>query len=211
MIPESILSRLGPRLYHVTAQDNAVAISKAGLLTPREIAKRAGLPEDSLILRTDRCEIVFGNHRAILNHQRPLRAGMNSRFGWLDGCTVEDWARQLDTRVFFWVDRPDAAFLESVAEDLPVSAFSICTKALLDRFPEFVWLSPINSGSAKRRPSTRGTWLYVSAKAGWNDFRENRRRRGLVSKADSAVKEISVTRSISPGDLAVLDWRREEL
>ncbi|MFW5654585.1 MAG: DUF7002 family protein [Roseicyclus sp.] len=160
MTPAELLRRLGPRLWHVTAEVNGASIARHGLMTPHALARMAGVAPEALVLRADRRELTFRDGRAILNHQLPLRAGRGSAAAWLDGITIEEWSARLDRRVFFWVGKPDGAFRASVeADGHRIAVYSLCTRRLIDARVRDIWLSPINSGNARRRPSPRGSWL----------------------------------------------------
>lgn len=193
----------------MTATENLPCIAALGLLPVAELARRAGYDPNKLLLRSGRTKLSIGDRTVTLNHQMPLRAGRHSTKTWLEnGLGLEDWARQLDARIFLWPTAKATEFKKSIASDIPVSLCSLSTRELIKRMPDAVWVSPINSGNAKRRPAPRGAWLYVSAMDDWNAFADNRRKRGLVSARDNIV-EVSLSGPLEPEDLRACGWRIE--
>ena len=176
------------------------------MLRPVEIARRAGVDPETLVLRPTPMQLHWGAHHATLNHQRPLLAGRASSDDWLDGTSLENWSRQLDNRCFFWSARANPDFRGSLAGHGTVRTLSIDSRAAFRRFFYRMSLSPINSGAATRRPSPRGRWLYVPVSAPVGTLRANRTKRGLV-KAKDRPKEISITDDLSIADLMEADLR----
>ena len=171
-------------------------IERRGLLPPAELARRAGIDLEEVLLRRHRLELALPDGPAVLNHQGPLLMGRNKDF--IDGGDVRGWARQLDERVFLWPGGARKTFVASVEGAVPIT---LDAGPLYDRIGERIDLSPINSGQASRRPIRRGPWLYVPATAGAETFRENRRGRGLVRSPDN-VTEVSVRGGIDAATLA---------
>ncbi|MEM6325004.1 MAG: hypothetical protein AAF748_15050 [Pseudomonadota bacterium] len=185
-------AHVGPVLIHRTRAENRAAIAALGLMPAAQLAQRAGMAPEALVLRPERMRLQIGAHRALLTHQRPLLAG---RGDFLDAHTPKSWALQLDRRLFFWPTRRGAAFgasLDGAVVTLPLDA-----RRFFAAFAPDIDLSPINSGNATRRPARRGDWLYVPVSAGWDAFAENRRARGLVASRDR-IGEVSIRRAIPP-------------
>lgn len=189
MTRDEFVRLVGARLVHLTLAGNLPSIRRQGLLPPARLAALAGVDPAAILLRAAPVTLATPGGEVTLNHQRPLRAGR--RGGWLDGMSVEDWARQLDERVFLWPVRRGARFAGSLGDRGGALALQIDAAALFDAAADRIDLSPINSGSALRRPAWRGPWLYVPATAPVEALRENRRQRGLVAGPDG-VAEVSV-------------------
>lgn len=162
------------------------------------LADLAGIPPHDIALRQSRVPLGAA---ALLNHQKPLLMGRNKEAAFLDGHSLHSWAMQLDTRIYFAPLSKLAALKGSF--DVPTVVFRIDTGRLFDDFEQYLFVSPINSGNADRRPALRGDWMYVPATASVQDFRTNRRRLGLV-KGPNSVREISITRPIAPDVLRSL-------
>lgn len=184
---------VGGTLSHFTPAPNLRGITALGLMPPATAAERAGKDPSSLVLRKDPLLLTSQDHTIRLNHQMPLRAGANATF--LEGHTLSSWAAQLDRRLFFWPARGGAAFCGSLPDGTHRLDFD--ARRMFDAFADHLWLSPINSGNATRRPALRGDWLYVSARSPAHALRHNRKTRGLIKGTDTVV-EVSLTCSIPP-------------
>jgi hypothetical protein len=181
---------VGGRLIHVTAAANLPRIRAEGLRPAAALAAAAGFDPAAIALRAAPVALPG----ALLNHQRPLRMGGAKPF--LDPpLTPADWARLLDARVFLWPARRGAAFARSLA-DRDAVALTVAPLRLFAALGDRLWLAPINSGDASRRPARRGPWLWVPAHY-LDGFAANRMRRGLALRPDR-VAEVSVTGHIPP-------------
>ena len=200
MSRETFLALTGPQLVHVTAARNAPGLAALGLCRPATLARLAGRDPGGIALRRDPVTLHTPAGVAVLNHQRPLLAGREQAF--LDGTDLAGWAAQLDGRVFFWPGRARTAFDASIGAREPTLTLRIDAGGLFDAFADRLDLSPINSGSATRRPVRRGDWLYVPATEA-DRFADNRRLRGAVKGRDR-LAEVSLRADIPPEWLA--DW-----
>jgi hypothetical protein len=181
---------VGGRLIHVTAAANLPRIRAEGLRPAAALAAAAGLDPAAIALRA----APHALPGALLNHQRPLLMGRGKPF--LDPpLTLADWAVLLDGRVFLWPARGGAAFAASLA-DRDAAILTLDPARLFAAIGGRLWLSPINSGDASRRPARRGPWLWVPA-GDLAGFAANRMRRGLAARPDR-VAEVSVAGHIPP-------------
>ncbi|MEM9968558.1 MAG: hypothetical protein AAF755_10700 [Pseudomonadota bacterium] len=190
---------VGERLTHVTPARNRAGIAARGLMSAASLAQASGVAPGRIILRSDRRALSLPEGEAVLTHQRPLLQGAATAQRFLDAHTLESWAAQLDQRIFLWPKRKGRAFEKSFGQ--AVHVLSLCAGALFDACADHVFLSPINSGNATRRPARRGDWLYVPATAPVSAFKDNRRRRGLTRQRDT-VAEVSLTCALPPDVLA---------
>jgi len=188
----------GESVYHITAATNSQSIAQTGLLSAAALAQRESVDPQTIALRAGRLTLSSG---AVLNHQKPLLMGRGKDTDFLDGHTLESWAAQLDRRIYFAPHKKLAALKGSF--EIATEIYEIDTAALFDALGAHLWLSPINSGSADRRPVPRGDWLYTPATAPAEKLRTNRRDRGLVKTRDT-VREVSLTCSIPPDVLSTL-------
>ncbi|REC56653.1 hypothetical protein DRV84_09020 [Rhodosalinus sediminis] len=187
---------VGGALLHVTPEVNLPGIRAAGLRRAESLIAAAGLSPGAHRLRAGPVRLETAQGPATLTHQRPLRAGRGKDF--LDGHTLESWAAVLDARLFFWPAARGAAFARSLPD---AAVIRLDAGAFHDAFAPDIWLSPINSGNATRRPARRGDWLYVSVSAGEAAFRHNRAAPGRGgTRSRETVAEISLRRDI-PADL----------
>lgn len=192
---------VGDRVAHCTAASNAASIAALGLLPAADLAQAGGVRAETLELRADPPRFSIAGRGVQLNHQKPLRMGRTHDF--LDGHSLQSWSRQLDQRVFFWphAARLGGAFVRSLGAKIVI--YHLDALAFFDAFSAGIWLSPINSGSAVRKPARRGDWLYVSAANPPEAFTLNRVRRGLVRRPDR-VAELSIRQPVPPDLLARL-------
>ncbi|QBF31599.1 hypothetical protein [Thalassococcus sp. S3] len=193
MTRDEFASLVGGALVHITPARNAPGIARHGLKPARQLATEAGVDPASLLLRTERIHLPHPEGDVMLNTQEVLRMGRHQTF--LDGLSLEDWSRQLDTRLFFWTAARGEAFAESLPG--PLALYRLDARRFFDVFAPDIFLSPINSGNAARRAAKRGSWIYVSVSDDVGAFRLNRRNRGLVRTPDT-VTEVSLTGPVSP-------------
>jgi hypothetical protein len=193
---------VGDRIAHSTYAENVPSITESGLMPPADLAEGSRLDPASLILRTASPRFSMGGHAVRLNDQRQLWKGRNQDF--LDAHSLESWSIQLDRRLFFLPDGDrtrHSAFFATLGPN--AEALVLDSRAFFRAFAPGIWLSPINSGNADRKPARRGDWLYVSVEASVEGFRRNRLNRGLVAGLDR-VAEISICEPVLPDVLAKL-------
>ncbi|MEM1087382.1 MAG: hypothetical protein AAGH90_06605 [Pseudomonadota bacterium] len=188
MDADAFARRVGDRLIHVTLIENLAGIKRHGLLRPTRLAQMCGVSADEIAPRNKAIVLQANGFSARLNHQKPLLAGRNQVPAFLDGHTLQSWAQQLDERVFFWPQRRGQAFAASLQDRGAQAVFELDSRRFFEAFADNVYLSPINSGSAMRRASPRGDWIYVPVLAGWEAFATNRQQRGLTRTRDSVVE-----------------------
>ncbi|MEM7492793.1 MAG: hypothetical protein AAF296_05385 [Pseudomonadota bacterium] len=189
--------KVGPTLLHFTLAENLPSIERNGLLRPITLARICDVPIEHLMLRTEALQLHSAEVSARLNSQAWLVAGRRQADHFLDGHSLEGWSRQLDERLFFWPYRKGAAFAKSLTDRGDFAMLEMDSRRFYEALRDQIDLSPINSGSAMRKPARRGNWIYVSAKADWVEFAENRIRRGLTASRDTVV-EVSLKSDISP-------------
>ena len=88
-----------------------------------------------------------------------------------DGLEPADWYDLLNRHVFFWPDRGRMERQLSACGGRPQVLLTFDGEALLDQYGADAFLSPINSGNARRKPAPRsretlvpyGVWL----RQGW--------------------------------------------
>ena len=196
MTRDEFIALVGTELVHRTPSVNLRGIQRHGLLRPVAALTRAGIDPRTAVLRRDPLAFRLDGEDVLLNHQRPLRAGRRKGAQFLDDGDVETWSAQLDERLFFWPGAgKGAAFGQSLDDRGGQIEFRFDSGWMFDTYRDALHLSPINSGSATRRPARRGPWLYVPVTADVESFRENRRRRNLVSGRD-VVAEVSLLADI---------------
>jgi hypothetical protein len=156
------LKRLSPRAWHTAEAGTWPRIREHGLLSTTALLDTCELTGDE---RRQIEEERRPHQRVIeaaalgsvvIRDQRPLQLGPLEAALVGSGMTVGDWCRELNRRVFFWLDEKRlasflAAYSESEHDVLVVDA-----RALADRHEQRITLSSINSGAALRRAAPRG-------------------------------------------------------
>jgi hypothetical protein len=199
MTDDEFVALVGGSIWHITATENLAGIMAHGLKRPSTLLREARGSEELLILRRDRVQFTVNGHTARLNNQEALRAGIKSAAKFLDGHTMESWSAQLDGRIFFWSKKKGLAF-EGSHGDLQTTKLEIDAHRFIRELAPHVDLAPINTGSAKRKPTRRGDWIYVPATKSVEEFRRNRIHMGHTKTPDD-VGEISVRAEIPAATL----------
>ncbi len=199
MTEDEFVALVGGSVWHITATENLAGIMAHGLKRPSTLLREARGNEELLILRRDRICLVVNGYTARLNNQEALRNGMKSAATFLDGHTMESWSAQLDGRIFFWSRKKGLAF-EGSHGDLQTTKLELDARRFFRELGPHVDLAPINTGSAKRKATRRGDWIYVPATKTVEEFRHNRVRIGEAKSPDD-VGEISVRTDIPSATL----------
>lgn len=198
MTPED-LAEMYPRLYHVTDFANWEGIQKHGLLSTSSILALHGMPDAdrAIFERQRRPESKLLTHpehgQAIINDNIPLIE--KALIPYLDdGLAPADWYTMLNRRVFFWVTMKDAMkFLQAKAhEGQERMVLVLDTLSVAKQYAEQIEMSPINSGSAVRRPPRRGLSTFTPMLK--CDYPSWRRQRGNISP--DRIVELTVVRGV---------------
>lgn len=146
----------GP-LFHLADADNVSSILRRGLMSTEALLKSAGLPEPqrSSVLRGHRTENIRLPDGVLVRDQRPMPPGTLADV-LDDGLEPADWYALLNSFVFFWPDRERMERQRHACGDRPQVVLTFDGGALLDRFGHDAFVSPINSGNARRKPARRG-------------------------------------------------------
>ena len=115
-------------------------------------------------------EQVMGTHRpdpmtlpngAIIRDQRPMPPSALARV-LPEGFLPSDWYRLLNGFVFLWPDRGRLERHRGACRGVPQHLLVFDAARLLAEIGERVFLSPINSGNARRNPSARSAETLVN-------------------------------------------------
>jgi hypothetical protein len=190
---EEFVRLVGEEVLHKSPGVNLPCIRRHGLLSAHALASLAGVNTDQLLMRRDRTVLQIGRYRAILNDQKPLRAGRNKSF--LADCTIEDWSAQLDQRVFFWPSGSGGDFDRRLGtETVDIATLRLSARGLYQTYSDQLFVAPINTGNATRRPTPRGADIY--ANVAHTSLASYRKRRGKtdIAREISLVGEIPADR-----------------
>jgi hypothetical protein len=114
-------------LYHLAEADNLASIHRHGLMSTEQLVQLAGFSEPARML-----------------------------FLLDDGLQPADWYALLNRFVFFWSDPARMKRHRGAFGERPQVVLTFDRAALLNRFAVDAFVSPINSGNARRRAVRRG-------------------------------------------------------
>jgi hypothetical protein len=169
--------------YHLAEPANWPLIRRHGLLSTERLLDLAKVPQKkrAAILFQHRPESVVLANGVIIRDQKPMPPLLLARALPKD-VSPSEWYRFLNRFVFLWSNR------ERVERHLgacgrPQILLAFDAPHLLDKLGDRIYLSPINSGNARRRPALRSTHTFVPyrewVKSGWRAIDgESRRRTG---------------------------------
>jgi hypothetical protein len=224
-ITKEELSGLFPRLYHMAQLDSWNSISRHGLLSTSgllDLFEIEGAERERIESRhrTDSIPIRHPFHgSAVVRDQKPM-SDDGLRRALLDGLTPEQWYRDLNSRVFFWLteDRLNTLLNAKAYRGKRHTVLTIDTMLLLDRHSDRTSLSPINSGCTKPFPHPRGSATFLRLPQ--YPFGEWRKKRPLkdsvvelaVDYAVPDLRELVVEVKESGGGTPdSLIWRRDQI
>lgn len=155
-------------LYHIAEAENLPSILEHGLLSTEKLLGMVNIPKSTYksLLRTHRPEHVRLTEHVVIRDQKPMPPAALA--GALeDGMEPSDWYALLNGHVFLWPDRGRMERHLQACGGRPQVVLTFDGPALLDRFGPAAFVSPINSGNARRKPASRGrrtllpyhTWL----------------------------------------------------
>jgi len=109
--------------------------------------------------RAQRAEGVFLRSGVYIRDQRPMTPSALARC--LHGMVPSEWYATLNARVFFWVNIDRLNRQRLACEPRSQVVLTLDVGALVAAYGRNVALSPINTGSARRRPARRGAATFV--------------------------------------------------
>ena len=166
MTPADLAAR-HPRLYHLTHRHNLACIRACGLLSASALLKKFGKSDtERQRIETERratsLHLEYAGGCATISDNAPI--SMASLAGCLDnGLTPQDWLRELNRRVFFWVDeaRLQKLILAKNNRGQEKSVLVLNTLTVAQAYSDKIELCAINSGATVRRAARRGTGTFT--------------------------------------------------
>jgi hypothetical protein len=150
------------RLYHLAEAENLASILKHGLMSTERLLNfvRMSEPKRTALLRGHRRDCLRPSENVLIRDQRPMPPAALA--GALqDGLVPADWYALLNGHVFLWPDRDRMDRLRRACGRRPQALITFDGAALLESFGAEAFLSPINSGNARRKPASRGRETLV--------------------------------------------------
>jgi hypothetical protein len=160
------------RLYHLAEADNLPSILQHGLMSAERLLSLVGMPEAerATMLRRHRPDSFRLSESVLIRDQGPMPPAALAR-ALMDGLEPADWYALLNGHVFLWPDRKRMERQRQACDGRPQALLTFDAAALLDRFGAEAFMSPINSGNARRKPAPRGQDTFVPyanwLRAGW--------------------------------------------
>jgi hypothetical protein len=145
------------RLYHLAEAENLPSILEHGLMSTERLLSMLGVSEAkrATLLRSHRPDSVRLSKGVIIRDQRPMPPAALAR-ALEDGLEPADWYALLNDHVFLWPDRERMNRQRQACRERPQVVLTFDGVALLGRFGSEAFLSPINSGNARRKAARRG-------------------------------------------------------
>lgn len=152
---------LPPVVYHLAEAVNWPSIEREGLLSARALLEMAGITEEERrqIGREQRTGSLLLPGGMVIRDQRPMPAAALERC--LHGMTPAQWYELLNSQVFFWLDVERLNRMRMASHKQAQVVMTIDTARLLSHHSERVYLTPINTGNARRQPAQRGASTFV--------------------------------------------------
>ena len=172
----------GRHFYHLAEPANWPSIRRHGLLSTERLLDLAKVPEQerAAILVRHRPESLVLANGVVIRDQKPMPPHLLARALPKD-VSPSQWYRFLNRFVFLWsnparVERHLRAFGAR-----PQLLLAFDASQLLEQLGDRIYVSPINSGNARRRPAPRSTRIFVPhrewIKSGWRPIAGESRRR----------------------------------
>ena len=167
------------RLYHLAEADNLGSILEHGLMSTKRLLDMARIfePQHRILLRSHRPDNVRLSEGILIRDQRPMPPAALAR-ALEGGLEPSDWYALLNGFVFFWSNRERMERQRRACGNRSQVVLTFDSSALLDRFGAEAFVSPINSGNARRRAARRGRDTLVPyrvwSREGWPTGRRTR-------------------------------------
>ncbi len=210
-----------PRLYHMAESGSWAGIQRHGLLSTSALLDRFEVNGNrraqlELSRRPESVTITHPTHgAAVIRDQIPLREGPLEQC--LVGMTPTEWYRELNGRVFFWLDedRVRGLLRGQAYRNHAHDVLTVNTASLVRVHEDGISLAPINTGSTIYNPRPRGVGTFLPiAKYPFDEWRRRRSRRTAVVElaVDDRVPDIVdhtlIVESRRGDELLHTLWRR---
>lgn len=163
------------KIFHLAEASNLPSILEHGLLSTRRLFDLTLVPKEQQTerLRSHRQSNERLSASVLIRDQKPMPPSALER-ALEDGLTPPDWYALLNEFVFFWLDPSRLERQRHACGERPQVLLTFDAVSLIEQFGAAAFVSPINSGNARRRPAPRGhrtlmpyeTWLEVGWPAG---------------------------------------------
>jgi hypothetical protein len=172
--------------YHLAEPENLLSICRYGLLSTERLLDLAQVPENErqVILFQHRPESVVLANGIVIRDQRPMPPHLIARALPKD-VPPSAWYRFLNRFVFLWSNRARVERHLRAFAGRPQILLEFDASQLLDKLGDRVYLLPINSGNARRRPVLSCRGIGKELLENWRFWRRFGKRYGLLQTTES--------------------------
>jgi hypothetical protein len=159
-------------LYHLAETTNIESILQRGLMSTEQLLIVAEIPEfeRAAMLRSHRPANVQLPNGILIRDQKPMPP--KALAGALDDCLEPaDWYAMLNSFVFLWPDKQRMERQRIACGSRPQALLTFDAQALLRDFGTDAFVSPINSGNARRKPARRDS-NTLSPYSAWKEGKQ---------------------------------------
>jgi hypothetical protein len=191
------------RLYHLAEEENLPSILEHGLMSAERLTERAGLAkgERETLLRSYRPGNVRLPNGVLIRDQLPMPPSALAS-ALEDGLSPSDWYAYLNGFVFLWPDPERMSRQRGACGKRPQAVLTFDGAALLEELGWAAFMSPINSGNARRKPARRGRGTFIPyekwSREGWPTGQRTRLPAEVVFKCGVPTQApylLNITRS----------------
>jgi len=188
------------RLYHLAERANYASIVEHGLMSTSQLLRHAGMPKQKCraLLRSHRPDNMRISETVMIRDQKPMPpAALAPALG--QGLEPADWYEFLNGFVFLWADEERLMRHLKACQNRPQILLTFSVPAIVKDFGKDAFVSPINSGNARRKPASRdrdtfvpyATWL----RDGWPTGQRTRSPAEFVLRCELPVVVPYLTRT----------------
>ena len=178
-------------IFHLAEGENLNSILGQGLMSTARLLTLHGLPDEerTALLRSHR-PTHLRLRRALIRDQVPMPpAALAPALD--DGMKPGDWYALVNEHVFFWPDRGRMIRHLKACGGRTQYLMTFDAASLFHDLGDHAYVSPINSGNARRKPVRRGQWTFVGYQAwiesGWPMGPRNRPPAEFMFRCDVPV------------------------
>jgi hypothetical protein len=149
-------------VYHMAEEANWASIRSLGLLPCNRLLDVAGVTgeERQRLEQEHRSEHTILPNGMHIRDQKPMPP--SALRTCLIGLTPAEWYALINARVFFWIDPARLNRQRAACGQRPQVVLTLDARTLVEAYREFAYVTPINTGNARRRPARRGAGTFVS-------------------------------------------------
>jgi hypothetical protein len=189
--------QLPDRIYHMAEATNWNSIKLNGLYSTSTLLDQAGLINCS---ERDEYEKNQRPTNIILPNGVEIRDQIRIPASALETCLIDmtptEWYQYSNARIFFWLDPLRVQRHRNACMTRGQVVLTIDTATFVDTYRDNIFVTPINSGNATRRPARRGKGTFVP----YHDYIQN----GWFSETSSLNNLSERKRSHKPVELTVV-------